>query len=279
MSTGVPAAHACGRAAVGYAIGNGVSSRWKPAKTSGSDQSKYRADCEQPPRDQVDVSGMAAARQAPGAEGRVVGPDRAVVVRERVVGGVPGRHRADPPARPELLAHQPARDRIDALRRDDPAPEQMADVRAERVDALLLAVERKRVVAAAVLDPELLVEAALQLGRLRLEPDGERIVPPDGARELGRPQLRVVDVALHLDRCDRGHGRCGRRGSAASRRSPSTTGSRARAASGARTRRSRRRHGRRTRRSSAERRAPAPCSRWTTLGSAVQRQTSESRIR
>ena len=39
----MPEAHACGRAAVGYAIGNGVSSRRKPAKTSGSDQSKNRA--------------------------------------------------------------------------------------------------------------------------------------------------------------------------------------------------------------------------------------------
>ena len=158
---------------------------------------------EQRPRDPVDVSGMAAARQAPGAERRVVGPDRAVVVAERVVGGVPGRHRADPPARPELVAHQPARDRVDPLGRDDPAPEQVADVRAERVDAPLLAVERERVVAAAVLDPERLVEAAPQLGRLRLEPGGERIVAPDGARELGDPQLRVVDVALHLGRRDR----------------------------------------------------------------------------
>ncbi len=41
--TGAPEAHACGRAAVGYAIGNGVSSRAKPAKTSGNDQSKNDA--------------------------------------------------------------------------------------------------------------------------------------------------------------------------------------------------------------------------------------------
>mgnify|MGYP003301007469 CR=1 FL=1 len=31
-----PAAHACGRAAFGYAIGNAVSDRRIPAKTSGS---------------------------------------------------------------------------------------------------------------------------------------------------------------------------------------------------------------------------------------------------
>ncbi len=39
----MPAAQAWGRAAVGYAIGKGVSSRAYPAKTSGSDQSKWPA--------------------------------------------------------------------------------------------------------------------------------------------------------------------------------------------------------------------------------------------
>ena len=42
-STGVPAAHACGRAAVGYAIGNGVSPRGRPANTSGSSWSRNAA--------------------------------------------------------------------------------------------------------------------------------------------------------------------------------------------------------------------------------------------
>ena len=36
-----PAAQACGRAAVGYGIGKGVSVREKPANTSGSWWSKY----------------------------------------------------------------------------------------------------------------------------------------------------------------------------------------------------------------------------------------------
>lgn len=39
----MPAAQAWGLAAVGYAIGNGVSDRSKPAKTSGSDQAMCRA--------------------------------------------------------------------------------------------------------------------------------------------------------------------------------------------------------------------------------------------
>ena len=81
-------------------------------------------------------------------------PDRAVVVRERVVARVAARHRAHAPARPELLAHQLVDDRVDALPGHDPAPEQVADVRAERVDLPLLAVEREHVVAAARVGPE-----------------------------------------------------------------------------------------------------------------------------
>ena len=42
-STGVPAAQACGRAAVGYAIGKGVSERGSPAKTSGSEYENQEA--------------------------------------------------------------------------------------------------------------------------------------------------------------------------------------------------------------------------------------------
>ena len=87
--------------------------------------------------------------------------------------------------------------------RDDPAPQEMADVRRERVDPVLLAVERERVEAAALLAPERLVEALAQLGRLALEPVGQVAVAPDLARQLGHPQLRVVDVALHLARRDR----------------------------------------------------------------------------
>src|SRR6185295_3320910 len=122
-------------------------------------------------------------------------PDRAVVVRERVVARVAARHRAHAPARPELLAHKLVDDRVDALPGHDPAPEQVADVRAERVDLPLLPVEREHVVAAARVRPEALVEGSLQLLRLALEPLRERPVTPDLARQLGGAQLRVVDVA------------------------------------------------------------------------------------
>src|SRR5262249_19816576 len=83
---------------------------------------------------------------------------------------------------------------------------QVTDVRAERVDALLLPVERERVVAAALLDPVGGVESVPQLLRLPLEPLRERGVAPHLPRELGRPPLRVVHVPLYLARRDRRRG-------------------------------------------------------------------------
>src|SRR5262249_56088837 len=79
----------------------------------------------------------------------------------------------------------------------------MAYVRAERVDLRLVAVERERVEAPSVLDPERLVEALAQLVGLALQPVRQLAVAPDVARELGDAPLRVVDVTLHLTRRDR----------------------------------------------------------------------------
>ena len=85
---------------------------------------------EHPPHDALRLR-PAAVTGEPAAQQRiVVGPDRAVVVRERVVGGVPLRHRPDAPARPQRVAHQSGRRPLDPLGRDDAAPEQVADVRA-----------------------------------------------------------------------------------------------------------------------------------------------------
>src|SRR5205807_9180828 len=67
----------------------------------------------------------------------------------------------------------------------------------------LVCVEGERVEAAALVDPERLVERRLQLARLPLGPIGERAVAPHLARDLGDATLRVVDVALHLARRDR----------------------------------------------------------------------------
>ncbi len=53
------------------------------------------------------------------------------------------------------------------------------------------------------LAPERRVEPLAQRRRLSLQALRERGVAPDGARQLGGSQLRVVDVALHLGRRDR----------------------------------------------------------------------------
>src|SRR5207342_133149 len=79
----------------------------------------------------------------------------------------------------------------------------MPDVGAERIDLLLVRVERESVETAALLDPERLVEAPAQLLRLPVEPRGELTVAPDLAGKLRDSPLRVVDVALHLARSDR----------------------------------------------------------------------------
>src|SRR5207237_10920638 len=93
-------------------------------------------------------------------------------------------------------------DAIDARRGDDSAPEEVADVRAERVDLALLAVERERVVAAALVTPERLVEPALELVGLGVEASRKLAVTPHLASELRDPAFRVVDVSLHLARRD-----------------------------------------------------------------------------
>ena len=130
-------------------------------------------------------------------------PHGAVVVRERVVAEIILGHRPHAPARPEPVAHQGVHDRVDALVGDDAAPQEVPDVRAERVDLLLAAVERERVVAAPLLAPERLVELALQLVGLGVETRPELAVAPHFTGELRGPAFRVVDVALNLARRDR----------------------------------------------------------------------------
>ena len=90
----------------------------------------------------------------------VVRPDRADVVADRVVAAIVGRQRADAPAREHRVRHELTGDETCALLGNDPGPEQVPDVRGHGVDPALVAVEADDVVAAAVVGPEVVVEAA-----------------------------------------------------------------------------------------------------------------------
>ena len=256
---GVPAAQAWGRAAVGYAIGNGVSSRAYPAKTSGSDQSKWAAASISARATRRAASGY-PSRARPHGERRVVRPDGAVVVRDRVVGGLVARHRADPPPRPERLRQKLVHHRRDSLGQEDPAPEQVAHVRAPGVDVPLLAVQRECEEPARSSTQKALSNATRSLSASSSSRSASRLAP-DVPRDLGQPALRGVHPCTST----------GATGASAKRPSwkrcespsPSRTDSRGRRPHAARTRRSRHRRRRRSGRST---RAPA----WPAHGGAAR---------
>ena len=88
----------------------------------------------------------------------------------------------------------------------DAAPQQEPDVRAQAVDLSLVTVEGQRE-ELAIGDPEILVEPAFQVSRLRFQFDRERVVLPDFTSQTRATQPRVVGVALELAR----RARCGRK--------------------------------------------------------------------
>ena len=67
---------------------------------------------------------------------------------------------------------------------------------------MLLTVERERVITAALVHPERVVEPIAQLFRIALEALGQVAVAPDLTGELRHAPLRVVHVTLHFARCD-----------------------------------------------------------------------------
>ena len=168
----------------------------------------------------------AVAPEAPGDERVVERPDGADVVADRVVPALALGERANAPAGEEPRPEEVAGDGLRLRLVDDAAPEQVAVVRREAVDLAPLLVQREREVLA-VLDPEVAVEAALEVGGILLERVGELRVLPDLAREAGAAHLRVVRIALELARRTREAGQASRRGTRSSPRSPSSTGSRA----------------------------------------------------
>src|SRR4029078_2561636 len=99
------------------------------------------------------------------------------------------RHRPDPPTRPQLLRQELVDDLRNPLGRHDPAPQEVAHVRAARLPLPLLPVECQRIEAATLRDPERLVEPCAKLLGLALESIGELLLTPDLARDLAQAAL------------------------------------------------------------------------------------------
>ena len=142
------------------------------------------------------------ATEAPRDERVVEGPDGSGVVPDRVVAPLSDGQRPHAPAGEEPRPEQVPRDRTCFRLVDDPAPQKVAVVRRERVDLPSVLVEGEREVLA-VLDPEVAVEPAFQVRRVRCELVGERRVLPDLTGETRAAYLGVVGVALQLARCPR----------------------------------------------------------------------------
>ena len=258
-SSGAPVDQACGLHAVGYWTGYFVTLALVAAERLGQAAVEELGRVEDPGRDPRRLLLEAVAPQAPGDERVVERPDRADVVADRVVARLALGQRAHAPAGEEPRPHQVPDDGLRLRLVDDAAPEQVAVVRGQRVDLLALGVEREREVLA-VLDPEVAVEAALEVGRLLLELVGEVRVVPDARAPAGRRASSRRRRSPAARRSPAGSRAAARRGRRSSPRSPSSTGSRGRSPRcGAGTRCSRCPGGRRTRRS--RRAPPAPRAR------------------
>ena len=78
----------------------------------------------------------------------------------------------------------------------------MAHVRGHRVDQPLVSIQPQCVVAAAIIDPEVAIEAFEEVVGLRSQTDGQLVVAPHLVGQLGRASFGVVHVPLDLAQRD-----------------------------------------------------------------------------
>ncbi len=116
---------------------------------------------------------VVVARGAGGDQGVVVRPDRAVVIRHRVVAQLALADRAHAPAREEMLVAEPGDDLPRAFGMRDAGEQAVPRVRGAHATGLFVAVERQRV-GFDVRAPERGVEARLQRLRGFDQRDGAR---------------------------------------------------------------------------------------------------------
>src|ERR1051325_10896183 len=124
----------------------------------------------------------------------VVRPDRAVVIRQRIVALLALRDGADAPAGEEVRTHQVVPDLGRALLRADAGEQNLAGVRAAHAARALGAVEGERI-GAEIGAPERSLERVGETRRLALEPAGG-LLAAHAPRAARRQALRRIDVAL-----------------------------------------------------------------------------------
>src|SRR5205814_2731059 len=132
----------------------------------------------------------------------VVRPNGPEVIADRVVTALPFGHRAHAPAGPQAIPHHQLDAASCLVLVGDSAPEQVADVRGDRVDEPAVAVDGQGETAA-IIHPVVAVETRFQVGGRLLEPVREVGIVPDPTGETSASLLGVVYVALDLAGCPR----------------------------------------------------------------------------
>ena len=108
--SGAPEAQACGLQAVGYSAGKPVCSRGKPGERLREAVAEQRGRLEQTHRQIGPPRSVPVPRERQHRDGRVVRPDGAEVVADRVVADLAGGERAHAPAGVQPVAGQERRD-------------------------------------------------------------------------------------------------------------------------------------------------------------------------
>src|SRR5262249_30308363 len=148
----------------------------------------------------LDLDLMAIAGKAERDQSVVMRPDRAVVIRHRIVARLAPGNGADAPSREELRGQQHRGDLASMLRPCDAAEQDLPGIGAAHQARRLGAIERKRV-GAEIVGPEACLELRGELDGLRLELT--RVLAAPDLRSTARQRLfRRVDVALHLGKRD-----------------------------------------------------------------------------
>src|SRR5207237_8478405 len=120
----------------------------------------------------------------------------------RIISPLAFSHRAHAPAGKELFAHQVAHNSLCLVILDDPAPEQVPDVRGQRINLPPITIDGE-CEEFTIFEPVVLVEASFQFVSFLLQLFCKCRVVQQLPGEARTAPLRVIDVALDLACCAR----------------------------------------------------------------------------